>query len=159
MNNTKKAVSLIKRTWVETGKDTTSKILGFKAIKEGADFISESVSRLANPKKYARVETFEQAVERLGVNDDDLKQNRYNFILSFYISIFFVLVCFGMVNYNFFIASYLLGGLASFSIMLVICANAFKFSFRAYQIKKRRLGGLAEFYKTPNEWFPKLNQQ
>ena len=142
--------------WKNTGKNTVSKMVGFGAIKDGADYIKATSKHLLNPKeaiKNARVETFEQAVLRLGVNNDDLKKNYNNFTTTFWVSFVFGLICFAnIVSYG--LDGKVLSTLASLSIMFVCLANCFKYSFRAFQIRHRNLCAPSLFLQHKSEWFP-----
>ena len=153
MSENKKSVWSL---WKNTGKNTVSKMVGFEAIKDGATYIKTTSKHLLNPKeaiKNARVETFEQAVSRLGVSDEDLKKNHNNFTTTFWVSFVFAMFClYNIFNYG--IGGHLLSALASFSIMLVCLANCFKYSFRAFQIRHRNLCSAKVFLNRFNEWFP-----
>lgn len=150
--NKRSVLSFLKNT----GKNTVGKMVGFEAIKDGAIYIKTTSKHLLNPKeaiKNARVETFEQAVSRLGVSDEDLKKNHNNFTTTFWVSFMFAMFClYNIFNYG--LGGHFIPSLASLSIMLVCLANCFKYSFRAFQIRHRNLCPTSVFLQRANEWFP-----
>lgn len=145
--------------WKKSGSNTVATIIGWNSIKDGASYMIETGAYLFNPKKAianARNETFEEAVKRHGVTDEDLKKNYNNFVITFYVSALFALVCLGLAFNYLFNEQSIMGGLSSLSIMSVCLANCFKYSFRAFQIKHRSLCSVKDFTPRVKEWFPRF---
>lgn len=94
----------------------------------------------------ARQETFEQAKERLGLTDDDVKHIETNYriyaIIFLVIGIIIFAYAFFLLFRYFTLTGWLLGLAASaYSLSL-----AFKFDFWSFQIRQRKLGA------TFSEW-------
>lgn len=136
-----------------------SKALSVGQIKENHKQISSMASSLFNVKKIkenAKNETFEDAVSRLHVTKSDLKQNYKNLIYSLYASIFFMIICFLGVISSLFVQKDILNAITFLVVMFICVAQSFKFSFRAFQIKKKRLCTPKEWWDSASEWIPKL---
>ncbi len=139
-------------------KETGKKVIGTEDIKNNAVFIGDMAKKLLNPKevlKDAKQETFLEAKKRLQINEIDLIKNYTNYSRAFYASVLGCMVCLfvlttNIVNFN------ILGVAASLSILAVCLANAFKFSFRAFQIKHQKLCPVKDWLDRPGEWFPKI---
>lgn len=139
-------------------KETGKKVIAAEEIKENAVFIGEMAKKLLNPKevlKDAKQETFLEAKKRLSISEIDLIKNYTNYSRAFYASLIGGMVCLfvlsmNLVNFN------IMGIAASLSILAVCAANAFKFSFRAFQIKHQKLCPVKDWLDRPGEWFPKI---
>lgn len=95
-------------------------------------------------------ETFEQALERMHLNEADADSVRHSYRRY---ALFFLLIAMGCFVYSFYllfayhaIFEWILG----LAITGLFLAKAFQFDFWAYQIKRRKLGA------TFNEWFDAL---
>lgn len=92
------------------------------------------------PAKPQIEETFEQAMERQGVTEEDIQsaqKNYYNYAILFVI-ISCLAVLFGF--YLLFMHGTFAGWLLSFAAAALFLAQAFKFHFWYFQIKHRKLG-------------------
>lgn len=132
--------------------------INYEELKSTTGVIKDLASDAFSPKnliKNAKVENFEKAIADRGLTDFDLISLYKNYSMIFYISIVAMAICFGFSIYlslvNFSIL--MLGSLLS--IMLVCGANAFKFSFRAFQIKHRKLCSVSD-YLAKKEFFPEF---
>lgn len=144
----------------DSGVDYGKKVIGAEAIKETNKAVVDMAKEYLSPKKMienSRQETFEEARRRLGASDADLIQNYKNFALSFYISLFFAFACFIGFLYYIFIAKLIVASLAMLSIMSVCVVNSFRFSFRAFQIKHRKLCSVKDWWDRAGDWFPSIN--
>lgn len=147
--------SLGKRT-----SDYTAKVVNAEEIKSNASFIKEAGSTLLLPGKTiknARTESFEEAVRRQNLDEEDLMRVHFNYSASFYVSAFFGAVCFALMA-NAFVAGSIMYVLSSFAIFLVCLANAFRFSFRCFQIRHRKLCPVSEWFSRKQEWLPPLDK-
>lgn len=130
-------------------KKSVSSIFGYGQIKETNSMIADMGKKILSPKyqlEKSRIETFDEALKRLGVSYQDALGNHRNFVIVFYVSLIFSSICFTLAVDYMSSGNYL--GLAStIAIMLVCLANCMKHSFRAYQIKVRRLCSFEEFGK------------
>ncbi len=139
--------------------DYAKKVVGTEEVVKNAKDISSMGKRLLTPSfmiKNARQETFEEAKRRLGVDDIHIKAVRKNYVTSFYICIAFAVLCLATLGYSALVAHSVIQALASLSIGAACMANAFRFSFRSFQIKHRSLCAVKDWYDRPNEWFPKF---
>lgn len=135
----------------------TASLLGFTDIKRGleqqVETIAESGDRAKKlfdgyraklQKREARVETFEEAVRRMGLTKKDLARRRkelsfasYAYMALFALTLFFLFV--SVLNRH---------GVAMFTIctfLLTEGALIFQTRFRIWQIDARRLGSPKEF--------------
>lgn len=143
------------QVWKETGSGTAKKVFGITAINDGAQIIKGTIvnNYYKNQIARARKESFEGAVDRLGLTEDDLKANNNGRVIEFWLHTLFAFICL----YSF-IACLINGSLitsasslAIFSLCLAVC---FRASFRAFQIKNRSLCSAKEWFVRPSEWFP-----
>lgn len=135
------------------------KVVGTDDIKKSTDEIVSLANRLLNPKaqaQNAKKETFVEAKKRLNVNDIDLIKTYKNMVYSFYVSILFASLCFVGTIYQLFLMKQIMAGFSMIAILAICLANAFRFSFRAFQIKHQKLCSAQEWWNRPNEWFPKI---
>lgn len=136
-----------------------SKVLSVNQIKENHNQIASLASSVFNVKKLkenAKNETFQEAVERLNVTKSDLKQNYKNLVYQLYASLFFSVICFLGVLSALFVDKNVITAISFLVIMGLCLIQSFKFSFRAYQIKKKKLCSPKEWWNEASEWIPKL---
>lgn len=139
--------------------DLAKKNINYEEIHGTAEEIKKMAHVILSPKetiKNAHKETFEQAMARLGVTEMDLVRNYKNFALICYVSLFFSLICFLGCFYQLFFQMNILGALSMLAIMLFCLANAFKFSFRAFQIRHQKLCPISDWWNRASEWLPRL---
>jgi len=133
------------------------------SIDEIKSSISLSINMFKNLKESRKkeyiIETFEEALNRLGINKDKeqeqlefvYKNFKFKTITYFLFSLFaFLLNTFNILNGNQNILTY---GFYFFVVILLLFS--FNSSFRCYQIRKRKLGGLKDFCLSIKEWIPK----
>lgn len=136
--------------------DYSKKFLGTSQIVENHNEIKKMASNLLSANQTiqnAKTENFKQAMERMGTHTSQLPIIHKNYLISFYISIvaFAFTLLFGLhlgVSGN-----GILPMLSCFSIAGLCFANAFRFSFRCFQIKYRKLCSIQDFLKN-KEFFP-----
>lgn len=133
--------------------------VNYEEVKGTASEIKKMATTILSPKetiKNARTETFQQAQMRLHVNDAQLIQNYKNYAYICYISLIFALFCFSFAVYYLFVIKSIISALAMISILLLCLSNAFKYSFRAFQIKHQKLCSVSDWWNRASEWLPKL---
>lgn len=136
--------------------NSAKKFTAYEDTKQFSTATKEIASTLLSPKKAianARHESFKEAMKRLGVNEDDLKMNYRNFAWLCYISLGFAVFLLTLATYSFMHAS-LLQALAGLSIATFCLASAFKYSFRAFQIKHQNLCDVKTWYGRKHDWLP-----
>lgn len=133
-----------------------SSIFSVSSIKNNQKIINEMVTSLKPTNNVDNDETYEDALKRLEVTDKDVLQNYKNFVYSLYISMAFSLFCFiGALGELFIKKEFLIG--VSFLVFMVLCLiNAFRFSYRALQIKRKEFCSAKEWWESPNDWFPAI---
>lgn len=134
----------------------SKKFLGTEHIEKSHSEIKNMASVYLSPNKEiknARVENFKQALERNGTTPKQLENIYKNYLLSFYIAIcaFSFLIIFAF--YQIMAGNGIISALACLSIALLSLANAFKFSFRCFQIKYQKLCSIKD-YLNNKEFFP-----
>lgn len=140
-------------------KSFFNKAVGLDTIKSGFSFTANLISSMKPSKNDYRQESFEEALERLGINNENKEshllkiysQLRLRFIIFFIAKLF--LICWGIFNIiN--SENYL-----TFISTIVIIALLFVFnlsnSLRCYQIREQKLGNIDIWFKNYKEWYPK----
>jgi hypothetical protein len=125
--------------------------VGADAIGNGMQAVTASVSEVTSN---ARVETFDQALQRLGISDSDLPRIHNQILVQLY-GAFSVAVIAALATV-FFISS---GG-RGVLVPLVCAATGLsalamwaQSSLQALQIRSRKLGLFGEWVSTPSQWF------
>ena len=139
---------------VDSGKQllrTESLIESGKEVKEAAKNILSPAEKLKN----ARKETFKEAILRQGINEIDLAQIYKNYSQIVYITIFMFLLLLWFVFYSLFFKKQIMSAISGLVFCCFCLVNAFKYSFRSFQIKHQKLCSVKEWYDRPNEWIPK----
>lgn len=152
----KKGTKEVSEDIVDSGKN----LLGTEAIAEASHEIKNMAKKVLSPKEMilnAKKETFKEAIFRQKVSELDLIQIYKNYTYVFYTSIFFAALLFAFLIYKLFFKHEVLISVSLLVFFLFCLANAFKFSFRSFQIKHKKLCGVEEWWDRPNEWFPPLN--
>lgn len=123
---------------------------GMDTIRSGASSVAEATRRSLMP---GRTETFDAAMERLGVDEGKLPLIHNQIALQVYTS-FLVGVAGLTLGLVFFFRGGLMAGLAAFAVGLACMAHAAQASLRAYRIRRRSLGLLNDWLAAPGEWLP-----
>lgn len=108
-------------------------------LADTTDRIKSMVVSIAVPQKSTYAETFEEAMQRLGLTEEDLAHRKKEYTQLFY----FFLVLFGtVVLYALYMGfnGHLIASLISFCLSLYCLTQAFRFHFWLFQIKNRKLG-------------------
>ena len=120
-------------------------LFGWQTIADSAKWIA-AMGRRVSPfhRRHGRQETFDAAVQRVGADEQSLAANRRNFAVVATVHGLATVAACG------FAASAFLNdgnGLAWLGFAAVNGALAFTFAFRHWQIRRRRLGSVAEFLR------------
>ena len=124
---------------------TLASLFGWHTIVDSAKWI-HSMGRRVSPfhRRRGREETFDAAVQRVGADEQSLAANRRNFAFVATLHGLATVAAFG------FAASAFLNGGSGFTWLGFAAVNgalAFTFAFRHWQIRRRRLGSVAEFLR------------
>lgn len=127
-------------------------------IKQNAGFIRGLFSNIFSSERVVHNETFEDAVNRLNLGKADIDQSyaRHQLIalcnggIAALITLYLL---YSLISAdNFFDVFYCIAAVGPLVLFLSI---AFRASFRCWQIRQKRLGGLSEFIKNHKEWWPR----
>lgn len=136
--------------------DKAKKFAGYEDIRKLSTDTKEFAGVVLSPKKAiasARKESFKEAMKRLGVTERDIEKNYRNFAWLCWISLGFAIFLISLATYCF-VQHNFLQALAGLSIASFCIASAFKFSFRAFQIRHQNLCSVKTWYERKSEWLP-----
>lgn len=117
-----------------------SKWLGLDQIKSSTRGIMSFGLDVFTPEQPNNAETFEEALVRLNITEEQLLQRKKEFLA---LMIFFLLIATAIFIYSIFIAySYknFIGFIMGFAVTIYALTLAFRYHFWIYQIKHRKLG-------------------
>lgn len=114
--------------------------LDYDAVKFTTTSIWETLKSLFFPPASGRQETFEQAVKRLGLTEEDIKnaENRYLLIAFFFVilgSLAFVMCFYYLIHHE-----TIAGCLLAIAVSALLFSQAFRYHFWYFQTKYRKLG-------------------
>lgn len=114
-----------------------------------ADFKRETQNTL----QPGRVETFQQAMDRLDVRSEDLPLIHNQILLQVYLTLGLGIsaVCFGL---QFFFRGVWVSGILCLIIGMTCLANFSQSSIRAYQVRHKKLGAASDWLSNWSEWLP-----
>lgn len=148
---------MFQRTKKTAGRlyDYTKKITNVEEAKKNAQDLRVLVQEHANPfkKHQARQETFQAAMQRLGIQMQDLPLTYKYYSNRFYLFSFFTLLTFFCAVWALFQLNWIMFG-PSISMFLVFGIHALSASFRASQIRHQELYPFMVFIRHPEEWLP-----
>lgn len=146
---------MARRVFSGTGgyvKRTANGAFGVDAIKQGGEEIGGLLRQITR-RRAVRQEDFETAMRRLGLTERDLADKqaelRRNTLLYAGAGILFLALS---IKVGFQSWTYLVPGVL---ISLCVLLAAGRQSFRHYQVRRRRLGGLSDWLSHPCEWLPR----
>jgi intracellular multiplication protein IcmV len=114
--------------------------LDYKSLKALNRTLFNQIRDLFTIPKPTRTETFEQALERFGLNADELEDIKGTYqayaivfvLLSIGIGLFSLYLIFSFTSF--------LGGLIGIAVTALALSQAFKYDFWVFQIKQQKLG-------------------
>lgn len=144
-------------------KEKKSFLRKLTSIDEIKSSISLSVKMFSNLKEQRKkeyiVETFDEALNRLGIKKDKEEehlQKVYNsFKLKTLIYLFFSIATALLNTMNILTGNKNIVVFGFYTFVLVLVLFSFNSAFRCYQIRERKLGGLKIFFLSFKEWYPK----
>lgn len=132
--------------------DGSKKVVAYDEVKGNWAMIKDWAGKL-NPRsiKPGRVETFQSAYERLGLDEETLILVYRNWFLRFYLTL--TVFAIGFITAGYYILNGKLMALLPFMGFAAICiAQLFTSSFRMYQIRTRTLCPISEWLSKSGEW-------
>lgn len=151
----KKGSKNISENVVDAGKN----LVGTESIASATNEIKKMAGSVLSPReaiKNARKETFKEAMVRQKISDVDLVHIYKNYTIIFYINIAFSVLLFLLLIYKLFFKQEVLMSVSLLVFLGFCLVNAFKYSFRTFQIKHQKLCSVQEWWDRPNEWFPPI---
>lgn len=147
----RKGTTTVKDKLVNEGKT----LLGTEEAKRYGNKIVDDAKKSLNPfaVKQGRQESFESAMLRMGLNEEDIKQSYANHQLRFYIGLLIFIVAI-IVLIKMLIAGNIFALGPAIACMALCLSQMFDGSFRTYQIRKRQLVPISEWIADYNEWWP-----
>lgn len=103
--------------------------------------------------KNAKVETFKEAQIRLGITEMEVMEVYRGLCVSFYTYAAISITLFFLLIYILFFLKVLLTALMVLTVLGISLANCFKYSFRAFQFKHRKLCPVSDWYDS-GEFLP-----
>ena len=113
--------------------------LNLKQIRENGHSILQMAKDVFVPGKATRQETFEEAMNRLNLTEEDIKKRtiEFNRLIAIMLTLFFLIISYGI--YLAWQGSWS-GFLPCISMSLFVLGLAFRYHFWLFQIKQRKLG-------------------
>lgn len=120
--------------------------ISWEYLSETTDRFKILITDIFIPKKASFSETFDEALQRLELSEEDLIQRKKEFSRLFY---FFLGLTLLIIVYALYMAvkGNMVPSLIAFCLALYALAQAFRFHFWLFQVKNRKLGC------TLKEWF------
>jgi len=139
---------------IEITKRTISKIVGGKEIVETAQMIGSMAAQLDQRNiQPGRIETYNEARTRLRVNNDELETMRLNHARIFWIAVVFLFIAWAV---RFYVGFSIQDMLLTITYSFICFALMFRHSFRASQLKERKLHSVQEWAGNKALWIPKI---
>lgn len=115
------------------------KWLGWDYIVSATEDYKNIVKDMATAETPQYIETFDDAMKRLGLTEADIQARKKEFTRLF---IFFIAISVLIILYGLAMAfkGYMVTALVSFCISIYTLTQAFRFNFWLFQIKNRKLG-------------------
>jgi intracellular multiplication protein IcmV len=114
--------------------------MGWKQISQTGQGIKGLATSIFSRPESKRVETFEEAIARLGLDEETIQRRSRGFLKSALIYLLFALGIFAYTVFLMITTSYILAILFSLVLSLFILTLAFRQHFWYFQMKVRRLG-------------------
>lgn len=114
--------------------------LGYDYLRDQTRYIWSSLKEVSTPRQAEYTETFEEAMQRLKLNEKQIKARAK---LYFYYVLFFLILSVSDFLYGFYLLFHhgaFLGLVLAFAVCALLLAQAFKYHFWYFQIKHRKLG-------------------
>lgn len=143
----------------EKKRGLLSKAMGTQAIKDVFGHTKGMIKDAKPSKKHYIKETFDEAMKRHGIKEEDENKHLLKIYKNLKIQFIIFLIgqvwlfTFGTLN-NLMEGSYFIA-LTYFFLTIALMTISAQYGLRCYQIRKKHLGMLNEFFKKPSEWYPK----
>lgn len=144
-------LSNVKKKTVKNVKEN----LNVDEVYGGLNVIKKFLNRLINPVEEIRIETFDEAVARLNLTEKNIENVNKNYTVCFYVAL-----CLSFVMILLFMSAVIKsGGLLTivqyFVFMLLFSLSTIFYSFKSFQIRKRKLCSFNDFLNS-FDYFPNI---
>lgn len=130
----------------------------FSNARRGADVVSSGLNEVSKTSRKftseGRIETFDNAMERLGIEEVDLPLIHNQIVLQSYLAFFIGLGSMTMAAMYILTTPFWGSGLLCAVVGMTSFVYFFQSSAQALQIRSRELGLLGRLLISPSEWFP-----
>lgn len=129
--------------------------LGYDQLKSQTSTIWDIFKKLFTPAKPERQETFDEAMKRLEITEDDLKVKKATYLN--YAIAFIMLATISFISSFFYLFYYhtFAGMMLGFAVTTLFATQAFRFHFWYFQIKHRKLGCTYQEWRQGKPFEPK----
>ncbi len=121
--------------------------IGLDHIKSNSKNLYNIGQAAVTPEQPDHEETFEEALKRLNITEDEVKQRKIEFTRLMIIYIFVALLVFSYSIYIVVVFKNFMGFFMGLAVTLFALVHSFKYHFWLYQIRHRKLGC------TLKDWF------
>lgn len=132
-------------------KPATSQLKEVNQVLKDTTINLNPVGAYERAKAKSRNESFKEAYDRLNLTEEDLIRTYKFSVFMSRLGIALFVFCLALAFY-FLFQGKVLNGLPMLSFCFVNLAIQHKYSFRAYQVSKRKLGNHDEFLKDYHNW-------
>lgn len=122
--------------------------MSMKSVSASGTYVGRLFKRVFVPQQPERKEDFNDALQRLNINEQDLQQRRKEFqrLLILFLIIWIIVWAYSIYL---FVQPYYRAGVIAFVVGLIALTQAFRYHFWLFQIKQKKLGcGLKEWFLT-----------
>lgn len=134
----------------------TKKVTNYEEIDRHKNTMSEIFRETLNPytkKRRVKAETFENAYQRLNLDEEVLEKVYKNYFWRFYICLGFSVLAI-MLLVNAILSKNVWGIGPCIGVLFVTLSQMSNFALRACQINRRELISFKEWYSSSENWFP-----
>lgn len=143
------------RGWFSRGKDYGREVVNADQIQSEWGSIKDMAGKVLRPSKAeGREETFDNAMSRLKLTEEDIRGSYKFHVVRLYIFTVGLGVAFITSLVSVFNGSWM-QAIACLGVAAAMAALSFQASFRAFQIRRRELFDVSFWLENPREWIPK----
>lgn len=130
---------------VQKGAKGARQAMGMPIIAQTAEMIKDLVGAFLGTPEPGSKETFEEAVERKGMSEEDLQREHQGFMRQSILFIIFAIIVLAYAVYLI-LNTFFMSGVVTFIMAVLLTVLALRAHFWAFQVAQRKLGcSLAEW--------------
>lgn len=149
---------MFKRTknFAKRGAASVRRGMGMPIISKTADMIRDLLKFFTGTPEIGTKETFEEAIQRTGLSEEELQEERSGFLKQTLLFLFFAFLILAYAVYLVFHA-FFLAGIVTFIMATLLTFLGLRSHFWAFQIQHRKLGcSLTEWLEGKVETLPSV---